>query len=248
MKLIRPKPFTYHAGNHGVLLLHGFAGTSAHVRKLGRFLQENGFTCHAPIYDGHGLPPDQLLQSRASDWWRNAVQGYREIQSLVEGGVAVIGLSLGGVLSLKLAYSFPVRAVATMCSPIAAKSRERLLEDVMNYGREYKKLENKTPEQIEAELTALKKLPLLPFEGIHELYSEVYGHLEDIRAPLLVIQAAHDEVIDPKSAEIIYERVQSEEKSLHWYDHSPHVITNGEEKDRLHEDILRFLQDRNWGD
>ncbi|HET7615612.1 MAG TPA: alpha/beta fold hydrolase, partial [Bacillales bacterium] len=217
-------------------------------RKLGRFLQENGYTCHAPIYDGHGLPPEELLKTGVSDWWRNAVQGYRELRSLVEGDVAVVGLSLGGVLSLKLAYSFPVRAVATMCSPITAKSKERLLEDVLNYGREYKKLESKPHEQIEAELATLKKLPLLPFEGIQELYREVYDHLESIYAPALVVQATNDEVIDPKSAEIIHERIQSEEKSLHWYDHSSHVITNGQEKDWLHKDILRFLQKRDWDD
>jgi len=63
MKLVAPKPFTFESGERAVLLLHGFTGTTADVRMLGRFLQGKGYTCHAPLYKGHGVPPEQLLHT-----------------------------------------------------------------------------------------------------------------------------------------------------------------------------------------
>lgn len=63
MKLVAPQPFTFEAGERAVLLLHGFTGNSADVRMLGRFLQSKGYTCHAPIYKGHGVPPEELVHT-----------------------------------------------------------------------------------------------------------------------------------------------------------------------------------------
>ncbi len=37
MKIVAPKPFTFKGGKRAVLLLHGFTGTTADVRMLGRF-------------------------------------------------------------------------------------------------------------------------------------------------------------------------------------------------------------------
>ncbi|MEC0612584.1 carboxylesterase, partial [Bacillus spizizenii] len=54
MKVVTPKPFTFKGGDKAVLLLHGFTGNTADVRMLGRYLNERGYTCHAPQYEGHG--------------------------------------------------------------------------------------------------------------------------------------------------------------------------------------------------
>lgn len=60
MKLTQPKPFFFQAGKRAVLLLHGFTGTSADVRMLGRFLEKEatllmrhiieGMVCHQRSY------------------------------------------------------------------------------------------------------------------------------------------------------------------------------------------------------
>ena len=67
MKLVAPKSFTFNGGNRAVLLLHGFTGSTKDVKRLGEYLQKRGFTCHAPMYRGHGGAPKhyykQLLRS-----------------------------------------------------------------------------------------------------------------------------------------------------------------------------------------
>lgn len=229
-----------------MLLLHGFAGSTFHVRKLGRFLEGKGYTCHAPLYDGHGLPPEELLKSGATNWWQNIVDGYHELSELVDGEVAAVGLSLGGVFSLKLSYTFPVKGIVTMCSPMTSKSEEVLMNDVVNYGREYKKMENKSDEQIDEELAAVQNMPLDTLTDIRDVHQEVYGDLNQVDVPAYIIQSTHDEVIDPKSAQIIYDHIASKEKSIKWYDDSPHVITIGKEKEQLHHDVFDFLEGLDW--
>ncbi len=29
---------------------------------FGRFLEKQGYTCHAPVYRGHGVEPEELLK------------------------------------------------------------------------------------------------------------------------------------------------------------------------------------------
>ncbi len=55
VKVSLPEPFFFEAGKRAVLLLHGFTGSSADVRILGRFLEKEGYTVKAPHYKGHGV-------------------------------------------------------------------------------------------------------------------------------------------------------------------------------------------------
>lgn len=67
MKIRLHEPFFFEEGPRAVLLLHGFTGNSSDVRQLGRYLQKKGYTCYAPHYEGHGVPPKNcLLQVRMS--------------------------------------------------------------------------------------------------------------------------------------------------------------------------------------
>ena len=64
--------------------------------------------------------------------------------------------------------------------------------------------------------------------------------------PIFIVQSRNDRVINPKSAEILFEGVESTEKQLKWFKESGHVITHGPKKEQLHEDILMFLNGLEW--
>lgn len=55
-------------------------------------------------------------------------------------------------------------------------------------------------------------------------------------------------MIDIESANMIYNKVESLQKYIKWYEHSTHAITFGEEKEMLQEDIYDFLEGLNWSD
>lgn len=246
MKIIPPKPFTFEAGERAVLLLHGFTGNTADVRMLGRYLQEKGYTCHAPLYKGHGVPPEELLDTGPADWWRNVTDGYQLLKEQGHQEIAVAGLSLGGVFSLKLGYTSPVKGIVPMCAPMTTKTEEKMNRGVYRYAKEYKQYEGKSKQQIEEEMDAFQKKPTNTYKEVQQLNPDVYDNIDLIYAPTFVVQARHDEMIDTDSAEMIYDKVQSEDKFIKWYENSTHVITFGEEKEQLHEDVYNFLEQLDW--
>ncbi|MHA7137983.1 alpha/beta hydrolase [Rossellomorea arthrocnemi] len=246
MKTVLPKPFTFEAGPRAVLLLHGFTGNSADVRMLGRFLEKKGYSSHAPHYKGHGVPPEELVHTGPEDWWQDVMDGYELLKSKGYEEIAVAGLSLGGVFSLKLGYTVPVKGIVPMCAPMYIKSEEVMYKGVVDYAREFKKFEGKQEEQIEKEIEEFKKTPMNTLKALQELIADVRENVDMIYSPTFVVQARHDHMINTDSANIIYDNVESDEKDMKWYEESGHVITLDKEKEQLHEDVYGFLEKLDW--
>ncbi|GIN95174.1 carboxylesterase [Siminovitchia terrae] len=246
MRIKAPEPFIFKSGKRAVLLLHGFTGNTADVRMLGRFLEKNGYTCHAPQYKGHGVPPEELVHTGPSDWWKDVMDGYEFLINQGYEEIAVAGLSLGGVFSLKLGYTVPVKGIVPMCAPMYIKSEEVMYRGILKYAREFKQFEGKSEEQIDMEMHEFEKTPMNTLKALQRLIADVRDQVDMIYTPLFVVQARHDHMINPDSANIIYNQAESIEKDLKWYEHSGHVITLGEEKEQLHEDILHFLEGLDW--
>ncbi|WP_316572325.1 carboxylesterase [Neobacillus sp. YIM B06451] len=246
MKVQPPKPFTFEAGPRAVLLLHGFTGNSADVRMLGRFLEKKGYTSHAPHYKGHAVPPEELLKTGPEDWWQDVMRGYQFLKEKGYEEIAVAGLSLGGVFSLKLGYTVPVKGIIPMCAPMDFRSEETMYKGVLQYAREYKEHEGKTPEEINEEMEEFKKIPMTTLKALQELITDVRDQVDLIYAPLFVVQARHDRMINPDSANIIYRETESIDKKIKWYEESGHVITLDKEKEQLHEDVYTFLESLDW--
>ncbi|MCP8617662.1 alpha/beta hydrolase [Salirhabdus salicampi] len=248
MKIKTPEPFTFEAGQRAVLLLHGFTGHSADVRMLGRYLQKKGYTSHAPIYRGHGAPPEELVKYTPEDWWEDVQHALHHLKMKGYDEIAVAGLSLGGVLGLKLAYSEPITGVIPMCSPMFFDNETQLKSGFQQFAKEYKQLEQKPHEQIEAEIKELMDNAMNTFEALEQFLKEVHDHIDEIYTPTFVIQARKDEMINTESANYIYDEVETDEKQIKWYEESGHVITLDKEKDQLHEDIFHFLETLDWSD
>ncbi|MEL3962210.1 carboxylesterase [Lysinibacillus endophyticus] len=240
------KPFFFEAGERAVLLLHGFTGSSSDVRMLGRFLEKNGYTSHAPHYKGHGVPPENLIVTSPDDWWKDVLQGYETLKNAGYEKIAVAGLSLGGVFALKLALHKPLKGIVTMCSPMTMRTTDKMFEGVIKYAYDYKRFEGKKEDQIEQEIEEIraKGMPSLP--ELQQLIVDVRSELDMIYAPILVVQSKNDEIIDPNSAHTIYTEVESLQKEIKWFEESSHVITLDKEKQQLHELILNFLESLDW--
>lgn len=246
MKLNLPKPFLFEGGKRAVLLLHGFTGNSSDVRMLGRFLEKNGYTSHAPHYKGHGVPPEELVKTGPKDWWKDVMKGYDHLKSQGYEEIAVAGLSLGGVFSLKLGYTVPVKGIVTMCAPMYIKSEEVMYKGVLEYAREFKKYEGKEDDQIEKEMQDFDRTPMNTLQALQKLIGDVRDSVDLIYTPTFVVQGRHDHMINTDSANIIYDGVETDQKKLKWYEESGHVITLDKEKEQLHQDVLRFLDSLDW--
>lgn len=245
-KIRPPKPFLFEGGGRAVLLLHGFTGNSAGVRQLGRYLNKRGYTCYGPHYSGHAVPPEELFRTTPDDWWNDVRHAFAFLQKSGHTEIAVCGLSLGGVFSLKCGYTFPVKGIIPMCAPVRNGTQETVRSGLIRYSRNYKVYEGESRQEIESEMPALEaKVPQM-LESLGGLIDDVRHHLSLIRVPAFVVQAGLDEMIDRTSADTIYQEIQSKTKQLKWYNQSTHVITLGTEKAQLHQDIEAFLESLDW--
>ncbi|WP_010290177.1 alpha/beta hydrolase [Kurthia massiliensis] len=246
MKVSLPQPFFFEAGKRAVLLLHGFTGNSADVRILGRFLEKNGYTTKAPHFKGHGVSPLELIKTGPVDWWQDVEKAYDELVAAGYNEIAVVGLSLGGVFSLRLGYLKPLKGIVTMCAPMTMRTTDTMFSGILKYAKDFSRAFGYSETETSALLESIKQegMPSLP--KLPELIQDVRRHVDEVYAPIFVVQARHDEVINPKSAQIIYDTVESIDKHIKWYEESGHVITLGKEKKQLHEDILAFLNSLDW--
>lgn len=244
MRVMTPQPFFFESGKRAILLLHGFTGHTGDVRMLGRYLEKRGYTCYAPLYQGHGLSPEHLIQTGAENWWEDALGGYYFLKEKGYEAIAVVGLSLGGVFSLKMGYTVPLKGIIPMCTPMYIKNEQVMEQGVFLYAREYKRQEGKTVEQIDQEMSSFQ--PLKTIGSLQQLIVDVRNHIEFIYAPTFVVQGRLDMMVDINSANIIYHEVESPMKELKWYEESGHAITLDKERNMLHEDIFQFLEKLNW--
>ncbi|MHC8523246.1 alpha/beta hydrolase [Rossellomorea sp. H39__3] len=155
MKVVAPKPFTYKEGDRAVLLLHGFTGSTIDVKGLGRVLRQAGFTCHAPLYTGHGGEAEVLIGTSPEEWWQDAQDGFRYLQEQGYRKIAVAGVSLGGTYALRLAMMHPVSGMVSMCAPTRGKSRFDLAARVIDYAERFKTFEGKQEDLQKEEMDRL---------------------------------------------------------------------------------------------
>ena len=246
MRVSQPKPFFFKSGKRAVMLLHGFTGNSADVRMLGRFLEKKGYTSIAPHFAGHGVAPEELVTTGPEDWWKDVEGAYQTLKDEGFDEIAVIGLSLGGVFTLKVGYTFPVKGLVTMCAPMYMKTTDLMYQGVLKYAEDYKKFEGKEEAVIEEEMKRLREKPMDSLVDLRKLIGDVRTHVDHVYAPLFVVQGSLDKVINPNSANVIYDETESFDKKIKWYENSGHVITLDKEKEQLYEDIYEFLESLDW--
>lgn len=246
VKINRPEPFFFEGGPRAVLLLHGFTGNSADVRMMGRYLNKHGYTCYAPHMRGHGEPPEELVKTRAGEWYEDVVEAYRYLRDQGYTDIAVGGLSMGGVMSLKLGMEHPVKGIFPMCAPMFINGVEEMHQGVLAFAKEYKELDGIKGEALEEEMAAFEGTPIETIQSLNRFIGEVKEDIDLIYTPTLVVQGVKDEVVGPESAEWIHDHVETDDKKLIWYKESGHVVTLDKEKDQLHEDVHRFLEGLDW--
>lgn len=238
------EPFFYRGGSHGVLLVHGFTSVPAEMLLLGCHLHDLGYTVLGVRLAGHGTTPKDLERMSSEDWYDSVCDGYALLDSCCEK-ISVVGQSMGGLLSLRLAANVPVHRVAAMAAPIF------IHEDKMLYrlppretcaGRFQPKRRRQLPDVPEECNASYLEMPLGAVHEVLDLIEVVKKELPRVTAPLLLIQSYNDHTVRYRSASYIYRRAGSQEKELHWLDKSGHLLTLDCQREEVFQQVSAFLQ------
>lgn len=107
------RPFLWRGEKGAVLLVHGFLGSPAEMRGVGRVLHEAGWTVQGILLPGFGPQVETLLQRRQAEWvaaGRQALAALRQEHDRV----LVVGFSMGGAVALHLAAAEKVEGVVLL--------------------------------------------------------------------------------------------------------------------------------------
>lgn len=228
-------------GTSGVLLIHGFTGSPAEVRLLGDFLHKEGYTVLAPRLSGHGTTVEDMAKTRWPNWYSSVEDAYHILRAMCSN-IIVIGLSMGGLLALKLAAEYQVDKLISLSTPIFIADKRLNMLPVYRMFRNFIPKRRKVYADIDPKYSVgYAATPLSSLSSLLHLIQQVEILLPKIYAPLLIVQGWHDHTVQPQSAQYIYDSVASEEKTLMWLEKSGHIVTIDIEREHVFRKISDFL-------
>ena len=96
------EPLELPGGPVGVVLSHGFTGTPQSVRPWAEHLAAAGLSVSVPLLPGHGTRGQDLNATGWDDWYGAVERSFADLRGRCDT-VFVMGLSMGGTLTLRLA-------------------------------------------------------------------------------------------------------------------------------------------------
>jgi carboxylesterase len=217
------------------LCLHGLTGTPYEVRPLGESLARAGLRAVGPDLPGHNQTPEALSRVRHGEWLDAAREALEALRAC-HARVAVVGLSLGGLLSLVLASETPIDAVAVVGTPLRLRIPFLpLLPAVRRVVPFVRKAAGSDIRDAEARARhpSYDRMPLASVEQLRALQGLVRRRLGRVRAPILVAHGLLDVTAHPDDARAILESVGSSEREILWLESSAHVATVDRDGPRL---------------
>jgi carboxylesterase len=245
-------PFDLAAGDsRGVLCLHGFTGTPYEVRPLGEELSRRGITAVGPLLAGHGSSAEALNATSWTDWLNVAAAELVALRRRCRH-VAVVGLSMGGLLALELARRNPdLRAVVSLGAPLWLPLHITTTLRVVRYiARARLKVIPKAggsdirDPAAKRAFPSMRVFPLAALESLVDFMPRVRAGLSQIRVPTLVIHADHDHVAPPACAPEIMRRIASPDRRLVRLPRSYHIVTVDVERELVAREVGDFIEQR----
>lgn len=241
------KPF-YFPGTSGkaVLLIHGWTSTSYEVRRLGSYLNEQGFTVSAPLLRGHGTVPKDLENIQWIDWLSDIRKSYEELKKNHEK-VYVGGTSIGSNLAILLAGEKPdISGLVLMATPYKIKlERTSMLfaKFMLLFGRYNKKFYPPTfgVSTTITRLISYQSYPIVSALETFDLVKESRKKLGAIHQPCLLIQSLSDHVVAKNSIDEIYSRINSKVKERKYIKRAYHTFISDIKNESVFEDVLDFI-------
>jgi carboxylesterase len=236
------EPYSSTGDTRGALVLHGFTGNPQSMRGLALALADAGFTVEMPLLPGHGTQMEDMLETRWEDWSAAAETAYAELASRSDG-VAVVGLSMGGMLSVWLAEHHPEIAAVVVVNPLLSPPDADTLgfiQAMIDGGDEVAPGIGSDIAMEGAVESAYPELPLRAARSLFAAAGEVAAQLGSVTAPVLLFSSVQDHVVPPVSGDRLVEGVKGPVERV-VLERSFHVATLDYDRDEVEERTVSFV-------
>lgn len=232
-------------GKAACLLVHGFAGTPAEVRPLAERLAALGVTAYAPVLPGHASTSDALLRHSRHEWSRTVEDAWLWLKESHET-VFVAGLSMGALITCKLAHQHTLDGIILMAPALVARDRRLRFAGALSFLADFVP-EVPVPRGGLVDPRAWKQMwhyerrSLRALSQLYKLQFEARRVLPTIQIPTLIFHGLRDLTVPERSAREVFERLGTSDKELIWLEHSGHCLSADGEVDQVAQRIAEFI-------
>lgn len=228
----------------GALVLHGFTGNPSSMRGLAEAFAGAGMHVEMPRLPGHGTSVDDMLGTSWVDWWGEAEAAYQRLAARTSK-VVVVGLSMGGSLTLRLGAAHPEIAGLVCINPATqpqAPEVIEMLQGMVDAGTEVMPgigSDIADPDQKESAYDGAPLRPLLSM--MREGLGPMAELLPATTMPLLLINSVNDHVVEPAQSEYLAATYGGRVERL-VLERSYHVATQDFDRDLIAERSVEFAR------
>ena len=233
----------------GLVFSHGYMAAPAEDLQLARFLFERGINVYLPRLRGHGTDPEALKTVSADDWEVDFERAFTAMRQVCDK-VFIGGFSTGGLLALLHAQQYDVDGVIAINSALRLNNLQvSYIVPTLNAFNEMishlhaKGIKEWVENVSENPEINYAKHPLASIAQMEKVMTRVDKGLKKITEPVLVLQGDKDPVVNPKSAQLIYNKVSSAMKKLVLLPRDHHIIVTGTGTEEVFATVHRFIRD-----
>jgi esterase/lipase len=220
---------------------------------LADYLYKNGYNVYGVRMRGHGTAPEDLAIRNWEKWYDSASRAYIIMKNSVKT-FSIVGFSMGGGIALLQAANKPGRftSVISINAPLKLKSIAskfspfivawNTLLTKINVDKWKMEFVENDPEYPQINYV---RNPVSGGYELEKLMRIVENRLNNVADPALIIQASDDPVVDPVSAQEIFDKLGTKEKQLFMVNANHHGILRGKEADEVNAKVLEFLNGLN---
>jgi carboxylesterase len=231
------------------LLIHGFTGTPKEMRWMGDFLNQRGYTCLGIRLAGHATTPEDMIRSNWTDWAASVEDGYSLLRSFT-ADIFLIGLSMGGVLSLLMSTRLDVKGVVAMSTPYKLPEDPRLrFVDWISKVKPYMPKSTEEPgsswydKEAWKEHVSYPQNPVRSIGQLNRLLDATRAALPEVRIPVLLMHSQDDHYVLPENIELLYtDLVHVSDKTKLYIAGSGHVLPRDAARGQVFQSVLEFIQ------
>lgn len=221
---------------HGVLLLHGFTGSAAHMRPLAEALHARGFTVMVINLPGHASSMDRMADCTWEEWLDASKEAFCQLKEKCDYA-SVAGLSMGGCLALLIGEQMQPTAILPISAPMGTKAPlwlAAILQPAIKTIWWRRRDERLSPvdERYDYGYPGFRSKCA---GHLSRLIKMARQNLHAVTRPVLIVQSHADSTITANSAQVILDGVSSARKGVLWLENAPHVCTISPEVDAIAE-------------
>jgi carboxylesterase len=229
----------------GILVIHGFTGSPVSIAPWANFLNQLGYTVHAPCLPGHGSNWQEMNETTWPDWYKCVEDSYLSLKDKCDR-VFVAGFSMGGALALKLCQIRGDEIEGLLLVNPSIHDRRFILKftPLIKYfipsikGRMVTDVAKANPPKHSYGRTPLKAL-----DSLRKLWRLVERDLYLIDLPVMIGYSINDHVVDPANSDTVIEGIYSVDIREVIFEKSFHNVALDYDCDLLNEQSQIFIQE-----